>query len=299
MWFVLGAIAAVIALMAISRPGGLSAILVPSTGTPGAPGATGASGQYGTLPGQTPVTAPQNPVGPLAQQTQQQASAGGFQTLQSLIGIGVSGLTATIGGIGLETGAIAGTSAALGVATAGIGAVAGIAVMLWQQHQLRMKDATNENSAWNIIYPDWMSAIQTIFEAYNTGQIDGPTTIQELQTLRGLVYSDASRFKNMPGIDWSGGMSGGTPLGLTSSQTIWQTPCNRSCTIGCCLFNGVCGPNTNRAIALVGGSPVALFGTGQQQMVQTTSFTVPAIPPNSTYGFNGAPAFTLSVNTVA
>lgn len=272
MEFVIGGALVLIAVLLLSRQGGL--------------GSFGGFMQPGVQPGMTP--APQQPnLGTLANQTQLQGAQGTQQLFQE--GAGIAG-----SGVGLGFG-IANNSVA-GIATGGIGIVAGIAVMLWTQHVQRMKDAQSENQAWNIIYPDWSNIIQQIFSAFNSGQIDANTAMAEVDTLRGLVYQDAQRFKNEPGISWSGGMQGSVPLGLTSSQRIWQVQCNKSCTIGCCLFSGVVGPNTERAKALLSGAPVAVFATGQMQMVRTSSFAVPAIPPNSTYGFNGAPSFILSVN---
>jgi hypothetical protein len=284
---ILLAIAAGVFLLIFKGGGipGLGATTITSGGltTPGAPG-TGTIGQ--NL--QQAAQASQTYVSQIQAATQQ----GSASTMQTEIGVGAQVAS------GVTTGFLAtGAASTLGFATAGIGAVAGLAIILWQKHEVRMKDATNENAAWNTIYPDWISSYQQIIDAYNAGQLDNVTAAAELDSLRALVYQDAVKFQGMPGIDWLGGnLNGGAPIGLSNSQKIWQVTCNAQCTIGCCLFNGVVGPNTERGKAMLLGQPVMMFpAPGQFPTQLTNSFAIPAIPPQTKYGFNGAPGTVISL----
>jgi hypothetical protein len=100
-------------------------------------------------------------------------------------------------------------------------------------------------------------------------------------------------------VDWTAGNigPGGTPVGLTGSQRIWPVQCGSGCTIGCCLFNGVCGPQSNRAAAMLQGQPVEFFPAPGQFVMASgkTQFTVGALQANPKYGFNAQPAFTLAM----
>lgn len=78
-------------------------------------------------------------------------------------------------------GASVGAGAALGAATAGIGAAVAIFAALWSAHELRAKQATDENSAMNIGVQGFDSDIRIINQQYNYGQIDRQTAIQALQ----------------------------------------------------------------------------------------------------------------------
>lgn len=272
-------------LSSIGLPG--TALPTAGTGTPGTAGAGTATGQTNAGQIMQDVTTAQQGSNNFASLLQQYSQQGESATFQGLTTIGTSATS-----LGLGIAGVAGLGAGAAV-TGGIGVVVGIAAMLWAQHEQRMKDATDENSAWNVIYPDWSDAMQQILSAYNTGQITASNCAAEFESLKALVYQDAQKFKNQPGISWN------STVGLSNSQKIWQVQCTKQCTIGCCLFNGMVGPNIERAVALVTGQPVMVFGSGTPQNIQTNSFTVPSVSPNSTYGFNGAPSFVMAVNPPA
>lgn len=208
-----------------------------------------------------------------------------FKTSVGAIGAGASTGVAVAGGAG---GAAAGAVAAS--VTAGIGIAIGVAIVLWAKHEARIKGAKTENKAMNIAMPGWLEAIQGIILQYNQGKIDAPTTAAELVALRNLVFTSLQKYNHTPGVDWSGG--GGQP-GLTA-QKYWGIPCDKHCTIGCCLFNNVVGPATNNAIALVLHHQIWV-ASKNGLIAWQKSFTIPATPPMAKYGYVGTPAVPLSV----
>jgi hypothetical protein len=200
----------------------------------------------------------------------------------------VGGGASTGVAVGGSAGAAAG--AATAAVTAGIGIAIGVAVMLWAKHEARIKGAKNENAAMNIAMPGWLEAIQGIILQYNQGKIDAPTTTAELVALRNLVFTSLQKYNHTPGVDWSGG--GGQP-GLTV-QKYWGIPCDKHCTIGCCLFNNVVGPATNNAVALV--LHHQLWTAAKNGLVPwQNAFTIPSTPVDTKYGYQGTPAVVLRV----
>jgi hypothetical protein len=206
-------------------------------------------------------------------------------TATGAIGGGASAGVAVGGSAGAAAGAV---TAAV---TAGIGIAIGVAIVLWQKHQQRIKDAKTENAAMNIAMPGWLEAIQGIILQYNQGKINASTAAGELVALRNLVFTSLQKYNHMAGVDWSGG---GSQPGL-SDKAYWKIPCDKHCTIGCCLFNNVVGPATNNAIALVLHQQLWV-ATKNGLVPWQKSFTIPATPPMAKYGYVGTSAVPLSVN---
>lgn len=207
------------------------------------------------------------------------------KTTAGAIGGGASVGTAVAGSTGVAAGAVA------AAATAGIGIAIGVAIVLWQKHEARIKGAKTENAAMNIAMPGWLEAIQGIIQQYNSGALNAPTAAAELVALRNLVFTDLQKYNHMAGVDWAGG---GAQPGLTA-KAYWKIPCDKHCTIGCCLFNNVIGPATNNAIALV--LHQQLWVASKNGLIPwQRSFTIPATPPMTQYGYTGTSAVPLSVN---
>jgi hypothetical protein len=201
------------------------------------------------------------------------------------VGAGVTTGLSVAGSTGLASaGAIA------GAATAGIGIAIGVAVVLWQKHEARIKGAKTENAAMNIAVPGWEQSLVGIISQYNAGTLDAPTAAAELVSLKNLVFTSLQRYNHVPGVNWSGG---GTQPGL-SAKKYWGITCDKRCTIGCCLFNNVIGPATNNAIALVLHQQLWVASKNGLIPWQKT-FTIPAIPPMTKYGFVGTPGIPITV----
>jgi hypothetical protein len=87
--------------------------------------------------------------------------------------------TAIAGGIGAAS--VAGTSLALGAATAGIGAAVGIFAALWAAHEKRVKEAKDENSSVNLGVQQVDQVVKTVFGALNAGQMSVSQAMQGIQ----------------------------------------------------------------------------------------------------------------------
>lgn len=201
-----------------------------------------------------------------------QTSSAAFKTTVGAAGAGVSAGVAAAGAAGTSAGIIAGS------VTFGIGAVVGLAVVLWSKHEARIKGAKNEDAAMNVIAAGWKQSMQGIIAAYNSGQINDLTCAAELQQLRDLVLASAQKYNHVPGVDWSGG---GTQAAGTRGTKYFTAKCDKHCTVGCCLFNNIIGPGTNNAISMVTSKTVK-------------TITIPSMA-SSKYGFTGAPSFQLSI----
>lgn len=272
-----------------AQSGALSQFGINLPGTPGAPGTiTTATGE--TISG-TPAA--QITVGASALQaasiqgaqaviTGQQQSQ---QTQSRVIGTAVSAIgagTATGVTLATTTTATITTAAMTAGITAGIGVVVGIALALWSAHEARIAGAQKEDAAWNEIMPGFISMMQGIVNAFNAGQIDKPTAAAEVLAAKQYTFSAAQKFVGTPGTDWTGGNIGSyqghsVPIGL-STRTWWKAPCNKYCSIGCCLWNGVVGPACNRAMDIFTGTAPT---SGQDVHIPSTS--------SSSYGYRGTP----------
>lgn len=217
-------------------------------------------------------------------QAQVSGKAATAQIQSSYIKTGLG--TATAVGAAASTAAVTGASVATAAMTAGItagiGAVVGIALALWSAHEARIAGAQREDNAWNDIMPGFISIMQGIVNAYNSGQIDKPTAAAEVLAAKQYTFAAAQKFVGTPGTDWVGGNTGNyngqaVPIGLSTRQW-WRATCDKHCTIGCCLWNGVIGPACNKALDIFTGSaPTA----GQDVHIASTS--------SSSYGYAGTP----------
>jgi len=89
---------------------------------------------------------------------------------------------AVAGSTALANTSIAGVSgAALGAITAGIGVAVTIFAVLWSRHQMRAKQAKDENSSVNLGVSGFDSDVQVINQQYNAGNIDLQTALKAVQ----------------------------------------------------------------------------------------------------------------------
>jgi hypothetical protein len=201
------------------------------------------------------------------------------------LGAGASGST-----VALEAGAAVGSKVAAGAVTsaatsAGWGAAAGpigaavavaigVIVSLIAAHEQRLKDAKNENEAAANCVSSFYSIIQQIMSAYNSGQIAASDAISQLQNLDQATYSGLRSKVGTPGTAWN-----------SSSPGV----CNKSCTVGCCLYNTYLHPQ------LFGGPGGKVVGLIQLLQAGGGTWTGGGIPTNS-YGFPSQASFTITVN---
>jgi hypothetical protein len=98
---------------------------------------------------------------------------------QSAASVGAGAVT---GATSLGSTSIAGISgAALGVALAGVGVAVTVFAILWGRHEVRLRQAHDENSAVNLGVTGFDQDVQTVNQMYNAGQIDAATAIRALQ----------------------------------------------------------------------------------------------------------------------
>ena len=186
--------------------------------------------------------------------------------------------------VGMASGAAAGATVA--AATFGIGIAIGIATILWKKHEARIKGAQTENAGWNNITAAFVDTIQGIFNAYNQKQLSGDQAATELLAMRDLIKQSGLQFNHMPGVNWSGGGFTGD-----STQKYYTVKCDKHCTVGCCVYNGVIAPAINNAVALMQGKPY--IGKANTTPGDGSTMQVPTIF-GSKYGLTQVSAFTLT-----
>ena len=197
---------------------------------------------------------------------------------KGLVGAGGAGVTA---GTAAAAAGGAGSGLVAGAVTFGVGAVVGLAAVLWAKHEARIKGAKTENAAVNLIAPAWKESLLGIMAAYNAGQISDVVAVNELESLRSLTYAALQKYNHTPGVDWAGG---GSQPGLGPNKLqYWSVTCDKHCTIGCCLFNGAMGPGISNVEALI------------KHKIAGPTITIPAMAPKPAYGFRGLDKFTVTV----
>lgn len=187
--------------------------------------------------------------------------------------------TGTGAGLGLAAMAAAPAGiTALGAATLGIGAVIGIGLTLWMGHLARAKGARDENAALNILVPGFQQSVQAEFQALNAGQASPTTALQDLETIRTSFWTAIAKYQTGPGQHThpctpiaSGGCDRGDGYGIT--------PCDKSCTAGCCIGCDAVEPIICNAKSII------MAGGG--------SFKTPVIG-GSKYGYTGSASYVLS-----
>lgn len=159
---------------------------------------------------------------------------------------------------------IAGTAATVGVA-AGVGIVVGIITSLLSAHKARMQGAKNENQAVDQYVPIFDSFVKQLVAAYNSKQGTAAQVATAAQQMDQFIYQKFRSFVGQPGTAWDDtqGMAG---------------KCNKSCTVGCCVYFGDLGPVLNN-ISYVLGFPTGKWGAGDPRISGRT-ITVPKVYPS-------------------
>ena len=145
------------------------------------------------------------------------------------------------------------------VAQIGIGQLLG--------HSTRLKDATNENSAASSAIPAFTQDVQEAVSAFNAGTINATEAISFLQQQQQAIYAYLKKQVGPAGTAWTEG----------------GTTCNKTCTVGCCLYYTFVNVVAGRFYAIL----------------QATSYPATLKLPqtfSSKYGYPGSPALTLTLN---
>jgi len=193
--------------------------------------------------------------------------------------VGTVAPIAAAGSSAIAAAAGAGASVA-GPIGAGVGAIVGIIAGLLAGHELRAKQAKNENSAVNIAVQGFDADVRQIQSAFKSGQIDASGVLQAVATVMPGYWTVVTP-QLQPGRN---GCSSGAscPVEVAGKQ-----PCVGSIGAGCCiacyqLTPGITGPN---------GIVAAVQGQSQS----TQGPYVAEIPQvfGSSYGASTRGAYTL------
>jgi hypothetical protein len=163
-----------------------------------------------------------------------------------------------------------------------ISAIGGIVQGLLAAHQMRLQDATTENSRVAAAVPSFYNTITAIINAYNSGQISKTTAIASLNQLDQMTYTSLRQFVGKPGTAWNANTPG---------------ICDKTCTVGCCIYNTYLRPDIQgwpigNYVGATAGGPKGLIPMLQHGAGGTKGLA--GIPTN-TYNFPGYPGFSLTL----
>lgn len=198
--------------------------------------------------------------------------------------VGAAAPIAAAGTSAIAAGTAAGAWA--GPIGAGVGAVVGIIAGLLAGHELRAKQAKNENSAVNIAVNGFDSDVRQIQQAFASGQIDASGVLQAVATVMPGYWTVVTP-QLQPGRN---GCNSGSSCPV---ETPGKQPCVGSIGAGCCiacyqLTPGITGPN---------GIVAAVQGQSQS----TKGQYIAEIPEvfGSSYGASTRGAYTLDFTPTA
>ena len=179
------------------------------------------------------------------------------------------------------------------MAAAAVTVVASVVSKLFAAHTARLADATNENQAADLLIPAFDADMKEINTLYNAGSI----TAAEAVSYLGEVVSNCETYLlkqvGKTGTAWLSVAATGAPNALPGPT------CNKSCTVGCCLFwnnlrPAVYGVGVNAATGAVSAIAGKASGTpvGNNPHV---SYVPEIYPPSDTaYGNYQRAAYTLT-----
>jgi hypothetical protein len=199
------------------------------------------------------------------------------QVLQGSAQIGTTVASQAVKSTGLA--GVGLTAATAGIA-AGVGIIVGIATTLLAQHKARLQGAKNENAAVDQYVPVFDSFVKSITAAYNAKQCTAAQAAQVCQQFDQALYQTFRGFVGQPGTSWN-------------DQTGMAGKCDKTCTVGCCVYFGDLGPVLNN-ISFVLGFPTGKWGSGDPRISGRT-ITVPKVYP-SKYSSYSRELYTLKLN---
>lgn len=165
---------------------------------------------------------------------------------------------------------------------AGIGAALGVASALYQAHTARLQNATNENQAADILIPAFDADLRAIGANYENGSWTAAQCISILQQVDMNCYNYLRKQVGRTGTMWT------TPPANGANAAV---PCNKACTVGCCLYYNDLRPaiygqapyNTQGNVGMI---PVLQGSKGQPITGHTNQAYVPEVypPSDKSYG---------------
>jgi hypothetical protein len=182
--------------------------------------------------------------------------------------------TAVLAKTGLEA------AKAVPIVGAVVAVAAAIATALLAAHKARLQGATNENQAVDQYVPVFDSFVKQTTQAYHSKQITAAQAAQICQQFDHYIYQTFRSFVGKPGTQWndSVGMAG---------------KCDKQCTVGCCIYFGICGPTLNN-MSYVLGFPTGKWGAGDPR-ISGRVVTVPKMYP-SKYSKYTRELYTVTLN---
>jgi hypothetical protein len=169
--------------------------------------------------------------------------------------------------------------AATGVAAGA--AAANVIADLYAAHTARLKDATNENQAADILIPAFDADLAAVAANFNSGAWTAAQAIAVLQEIDSNSYAYLYKQVGKAGTAWSVPPNQGASGGVQ---------CNKSCTVGCCLYYSDLRPAIYGADEFASGTvgfiPVLKGSGGQPSTGHKNQVYVPEVyPPSDTaYG---------------
>lgn len=172
--------------------------------------------------------------------------------------------------------------AAGGPIGAAVGAAQSLITQLLGQHAARLKGATNENNAALQIVPTFDSFVQTMVQYINTGLVPKAQAAQALASFDQQIYQQLRSLVGAPGTAWSDSM------GMAGR-------CDKTCTVGCCLYYSDLGPPLSLLRLALGDSSGA-WGAGDPRIsADYRTITVPKVYPGK-YSSYSRPLYTVTIN---
>lgn len=170
------------------------------------------------------------------------------------------------------------------MATAVIGIAGDLLGGLLGAHKARAQGATNENLAVNELVKGYDQGMNTIFAQANSGQMTANDAIYAVESLMQQYWQALARFQTAPGthaIPCRGIADQNPPNQFNDS-----TPCDKSCTAGCCVGCNPLSSGAKNAIYVFqnGGGKATfpkVYGSkygGQERATYYLTYTPP--PPS-------------------
>jgi len=120
---------------------------------------------------------------------------------------------------------------------------------LWQGHVQRLQDATSENQAADRGVPGWDSDYQQIIAYWNSGQADAAMALSYLSQLKNQIYNymHNAGASGRPGTAWTD---------YAGPESAPPQPCNKACTVSCCIYHVYMLGPMNVAAAVISGTKI-------------------------------------------
>jgi hypothetical protein len=181
---------------------------------------------------------------------------------------------------------ISGGASALGPGVGIATSILKVGLTELSEHTARVTGATNENEAADQIIPAYDADLKAIQTAWNLGQLSLAQAEQALAAVDANVYKYLRAQVGKPGTAWNVNAFG---------------VCNKSCTVGCCLYNNDLHPGIYGAAAFWGGTvgiiPVLRGVVATGGATPRYAYIPEVYPPSDTsYGNYSRPAYWLYFN---